>query len=111
MPKLPRQPLSSANLPYELDTDQIENIPSPLLMHEQFVATWRIWVEYRARVIKKPYTVYGANLALRDLVKHLEHADPVEVINKSLQNRWQGLFADKVFSYEGREQKRSGVIL
>jgi hypothetical protein len=113
MPKrLPN--ISPELMPYELTQQEIEQIPEQLLTVPEFVQTWTLWVEYRKSILHKPMTNYGARLSLNKLVKYIKQADPVQVINKSLENNWQGLFAENIFSYNqnGQEQKsKTGLVL
>ena len=56
---------------------------------------WDGFVEMRKK-IKKPLTDRAMNLALKDLEKlRLEGHNPIEVLNQSTKNCWQGLFPIK----------------
>jgi hypothetical protein len=63
-------------------------IPQALLSKPGFTDAWAAWQQHR-KELRKPLTP----LAIKKQLKFLEaQADPVAVINQSIQNSWQGLF-------------------
>lgn len=109
----PRQSLSPELMCYELTPQDIEDLPSQLLMDENFVSAWRLYLEMRSRILKKPLSNYGARLALRKLVQHSDHADPVAVLNLSLERNYQGIFFtdESVQRRAEQGQRKSGLVL
>jgi hypothetical protein len=106
-------------MPYQLTQEQIEAIPEQLLVVPEFVEIWKLWIEHREKIVRAPITNLGAKKQLNLLLKHVSHANPVEVILRSMDSinkhgkYWTGLFPENVFSYNdnGQEQKRNQVVL
>lgn len=58
------------------------------------VEIWKQWTDYRSQR-KKPLTLAGAELQLRDLAKFRDDGhDARKIIERSIANGWQGLFPD-----------------
>jgi hypothetical protein len=67
------------------------SIPSLSLSSDAFASAWDEWIKYRSEK-KKPITERTANLQLKFL---LAQPNPVECIEQSIRNGWQGLFGEK----------------
>lgn len=107
MPKrLPTQPLPPELGDYELDWDAIQAIPERLMQKPDFYEAWELWVAHRAIKQKNPLSKRAARQQLANLAKHCDHADPVEVIDRSMNAKnggWTGLFPESVQSYQGSQ--------
>lgn len=73
--------------------------------------------KYRKK-IRKPLTEHGIELTLKELAKlRRQGNDPVEVLEQSIRNGWQGIFAvkgnqnGKHESFEERRQRKSAEAL
>lgn len=82
------------------DKDKEQEIESELIKkykldNPEFLEKWEVWREYRIS-IKKPLSVHSIRIQLKQLSKC---ANPVETIEKSISNNWQGLFPDKKERY------------
>lgn len=61
----------------------------------EFESIWNEWVAFRSE-IKKKLTTRSANKQLKDLREWSEKGiNPIETINNSIRNSWQGLFKPK----------------
>lgn len=89
------------NLNKETDSFFINLIPESLIKREGFIHVWKEWIEYR-KSIKKKLTEFSVKKQLKFL--ELE-PNPIEVINQSIRNQWQGLFPLKSNSNSYRETK------
>lgn len=57
--------------------------------------SWNDWVEHR-KSMRKPLTQRAAELSIRELASlQAQGFDPAKIINTSILNGWQGLFAPK----------------
>jgi hypothetical protein len=61
----------------------------------EFVGTWELWIKHREQM-KKKLTVIAATAQLKMLSKY-SMMDAVDIIMKSIQNQWQGLFEPKFY--------------
>lgn len=61
------------------------------LQNQKFIEAWAEWVDYR-REIKKKLTESSVKKQIKLLAKQ---SDPISIINRSIQNQYQGLFGDK----------------
>lgn len=77
-----------------------ENLRTP-----EFIAAWKMWVEFRAVKKKKPITNFGARKELKRLAGH---SDPVGVLEYSLEGGYQGIFPNAVENK--KPQKTDGRI-
>lgn len=69
--------------------------------------TWARWAEYR-RSIKKALTRVAVDQQIADLDKWREAGhNPVEIINTSIRNSWQGLFEPKGAAPAQRDWKKT----
>lgn len=73
------------------------------------VDSWNKFVEFR-QIIKAPLTIYGAELAVKQLEKLKSVGfDPQDVMEQSIMNGWRGLFPIKNYSGGNNEKdKRVG---
>ncbi|MDH7605502.1 MAG: replication protein [Melioribacter sp.] len=89
------------NINKEEDSFFINLIPESLIKRKGFIQVWKEWIEYR-KSIKKKLTEFSVKKQL----KFLElQPNPIEVINQSIRNQWQGLFPLKSNSNSYRETK------
>jgi hypothetical protein len=64
----------------------------PITSTQKFIETWLKWCDFRRKCIKKKLTVESVKEQINFL---LEQPDPIECINRSIRNGWQGLFPIK----------------
>jgi hypothetical protein len=75
-------------------------IPQTLLSKMGFAEAWEAWQQHR-KELRKPQTP----LAIKKQLKFLEaQPDPIAVIEQSIRNGWQGLFALKNGQKSGHRQ-------
>ena len=108
-----RQPIPQSDLPldlrdYEISAENNEKIPAQLLAVPEFIDLWEEWILFRAKVLRNPVTVRAARNQLKSLLEHISHANPVKVIELSIDRRYTGLFPQNI--NEEQEQK-SGLVL
>jgi hypothetical protein len=113
-----RKPSSDQPLPlllqdYVLDENSYNDIPSPLLAVPGFGEAWSDFVAYRIIKLNNPMSVRAAKMKLTKLVKHLDHADPVEAITKAMDKLWDDVYPESLQSYQEQngERHKNGVIL
>jgi phage replication O-like protein O len=72
----------------------LETLPENL-KDKRFIESWKYWITYR-KEIKKPVTESAAKLQLKKLSSIKEKGfNPIEIINKSIESNWIGLFEPK----------------
>lgn len=82
----------------------MNKIPTQLLTSD-FILMWIEWIDFLRDEKKKPLTERSFKLQLKIL---LEETNPVEAIQQSINNRWQGIF--KVKQNNGnRQTQHSGT--
>jgi len=95
------------NINKETDSIFINLIPEKLRSIEGFIETWKEWIEYR-KSIKKKLNEFSAKKQLKFL--ECQH-NPIEVINQSIRNQWQGLFPLKANSDSFKQINNEPKIL
>lgn len=109
-PKTPTQPLPDDLQDYVLDWDAIQLIPETLMSRPDFYEAWELWVAHRAIKQRNPLTKRTARQQLKKLALHVDHADPVEVIDRSISGKWTSVFPENIFSYKDQPQT-GGLVL
>lgn len=79
--------------------DKLFNIIPDGLNTPDFIEVWKRWIIFR-KEIKKKLTESTAKVQLKFL---LEQNNPIEVIEKSIRNSWQGLFELKNNNGNGKD--------
>lgn len=82
----------------EIETELIKKYK---LDYPEFLEKWEVWREYRIS-IKKPLSVHSIKIQLKKLGNC---KNPVETIENSISNNWQGLFPEEklYFRFEDKD--------
>ena len=76
-----------------LQTDPYFKLLIPdILKTPQFLVAWVNWIDYR-KESKKPVSERAAKMQFKKLARH---PAPEKVIEKSIENDWQGLFPERI---------------
>lgn len=87
-----------------------ENIPLPF-KGPAFASIWSEWLQYRKEARIKNYTPTGLRRVFAKLIRLSAGDEPlaIEIVDQSLSNEWQGLFAIKQ-NFNGTHQRKPSEV-